>query len=151
RPLRGGRAGRHRQAGPDLPVRRRERTAVRPRAPCPGERRPRAAGIPGPAVTRRWSSTESRVGGLTPGEPMSTAPALSPEVWLLFLTRVVGLFAYGFVSLILVREFTHEAQFEATPLVCRCRGAGRRPGWQGVPDLGRGRCQTRRRSDRQGG
>src|SRR5205085_10071 len=34
--------------------------------------------------------------------PMSAAPVLSPDVPLLFATRVVRLFAYGFLSVILV-------------------------------------------------
>jgi MFS family permease len=34
--------------------------------------------------------------------PLSTEPTRSPDVWLLFTTRVVRLVAYGFVSLILV-------------------------------------------------
>src|SRR5205823_9505920 len=44
-----------------------------------------------------------RIGApLVKGPAVSTAPALSADVWLLFTTRSVRLFAYGFLSVILV-------------------------------------------------
>src|SRR5205807_5487652 len=68
----------------------------------PGDGPPRQAGWPIPLKPTDHQPFERGDPRLWSRGAMSTSSAVRPDVWLLFATRVVRLFAYGFLSVILV-------------------------------------------------